>query len=161
MKIRLLLTLAGFAIIFTLPAFAQQKATVDPQIEQQIRALMSKYDNAINRHDAAAVAALYTQDGVSGTSGMPHFGNFHGRQAIEKGYAQFLQSYHMNNHITSVNRVSAVGNEIRSTGRWSAIDYDYGITTNHEGYYSSIVVSEGGTWKIRKSSFGQSGPGTN
>jgi uncharacterized protein (TIGR02246 family) len=79
------------AISFTFTAFAQQKNTVDPKIEQQIRALMSKYDNAINRHDAAAVAALYTQDGVSGTSGMPHFGSFHGRQAIEKGYAQFFK----------------------------------------------------------------------
>jgi uncharacterized protein (TIGR02246 family) len=79
------------AISFTFTAFAQQKNTVDPKIEQQIRALMSKYDNAINRHDAAAVAALYTQDGVSGTSGMPHFGSFHGRQAIEKGYAQFFR----------------------------------------------------------------------
>jgi uncharacterized protein (TIGR02246 family) len=161
MKGVLTVALAGLAITFTAPVFAQQKDTVDPKIEQQIRALMSKYDNAINRHDAAAVAALYTQDGVSGTSGMPHFGTFHGRQAIEKGYAQFLQSYRMNNHITSVDRVSAVGSEIRSTGRWSAIDYDYGIPTNHEGYYSSIVVSEGGTWKIRKSSFGQSNPGTN
>jgi uncharacterized protein (TIGR02246 family) len=151
----------GLAITFTALVFAQQKDTLDPKIEQQIRALTSKYDNAINRHDAAAVAALYTQDGISGTSGMPHFGNFHGRQAIEKGYAQFLQSYRMNNHITSVDRVSAVGNEIRSTGRWSAIDYDYGTPTNHEGYYSSIVVSEGGTWKIRKSSFTQSSPGTN
>jgi uncharacterized protein (TIGR02246 family) len=161
MKIRLLLALIGLAIGLILPTFAQEKDTVDPKIEQQIRALMSKYDNAINRHDAAAVAALYTQDGISGTSGMPHFGNFHGRQAIENGYAQFLQSYRMNNHITSVDRVSAVGNEIRSTGRWSAIDYDYGTPTNHEGYYSSIVVSEGGTWKIRKSSFTQSSPGTN
>ena len=134
MKIRLLLTLVGLAISLALPTFAQQKATVDPKIEQQIRALMSKYDNAINRHDAAAVAALYTQDGVSGTSGMPHFGNFHGRQAIEKGYAQFLQSYHMNNHITSVDRVSAVGNDIRSTGRWSAIDYDYGIPTTMRSF---------------------------
>jgi uncharacterized protein (TIGR02246 family) len=69
---------------------------------------MSKYDDAINRHDAAAVAALYTQDGVSGTSGMPHFGTFHGRQAIEKGYAQFFQSWPINSHITSVDRVSAV-----------------------------------------------------
>jgi uncharacterized protein (TIGR02246 family) len=160
MKIRLAVALAGLAVIFTAPVFAQQKDTVDPKIEQQIRALMSKYDNA-NSHDAAAVAALYTQDGVSGTSGMPHFGNFHGRQAIEKGYAQFLQGYRMNNHITSVDRVSAVGNEIRSTGRWSAVDYDYGIPTNHEGYYSSIVVTEGGNLKIRKSSFTQSSPGTN
>jgi hypothetical protein len=32
MKIRLLLALVGLAIGFALPAFAQQKDTVDPQI---------------------------------------------------------------------------------------------------------------------------------
>src|SRR5438876_8305394 len=35
MKIRLLLALAGFAIGFVLPTFAQQKDTVDPRIIQQ------------------------------------------------------------------------------------------------------------------------------
>jgi ketosteroid isomerase-like protein len=64
MKIRLLLALVGLAISFALPIFAQQKDTVDPQIAQQIRVLAMKYDEAINMHDAAAVAALYTQDAV-------------------------------------------------------------------------------------------------
>jgi hypothetical protein len=55
--------LVGSAINFGLPAFAEQKDTVDPQIAQQIRVLAAKYDEAINKHDAAAVAALYAQDG--------------------------------------------------------------------------------------------------
>jgi ketosteroid isomerase-like protein len=42
---------------------------------------MSKYDNAFNRHDAAAVAALYTEDAVYAT----RHGAYHGRRAIEKG----------------------------------------------------------------------------
>jgi uncharacterized protein (TIGR02246 family) len=33
----------------------------------QIRVLAAKYDQAINNRDAAAVAALYTQDGVWST----------------------------------------------------------------------------------------------
>ena len=84
MKIRFLLALVGLAISFALPAFAQQKDRVDPKIDQQIRLLAAKYDEAINRRDADAVAALYAQDGVWVT----HDGTFHGRQAIEKGYAQ-------------------------------------------------------------------------
>jgi hypothetical protein len=65
MKIRLAVALVGLAIGFTAPTLAQQKDTVDPQIVQQIRALTIRYDAALNNHDAAAVAALYTQDGVN------------------------------------------------------------------------------------------------
>jgi hypothetical protein len=62
MKLRLLgaLVLVWLAIGFAVPGYAQQKDTVDPQIAQQIRVLASKHDEAVNKHDAAAVAALYT-----------------------------------------------------------------------------------------------------
>jgi hypothetical protein len=46
MKIRLLLALAGLAIGFAVPTFAQQKDTPDPKIAQQIRVLATKYDEA-------------------------------------------------------------------------------------------------------------------
>jgi hypothetical protein len=36
---------------------------------------------------------LTAKQNGSRTSGMPHFGTFHGRNAIEKGYAQFFQSW--------------------------------------------------------------------
>jgi len=64
MKIRLVVALVGLAIGLTVPALAQQKDTVDPQTAQQIRALRIKFDEAFNRNDAAAVAALYAEDGV-------------------------------------------------------------------------------------------------
>ena len=47
MKARLLLALVGLAISLPFPTFAQQKDTVDPKVEQQIRALAQKYDDAI------------------------------------------------------------------------------------------------------------------
>ena len=64
MKIRLLGTLVGLAIGFTVPAFAQEKDTVDPEVRQQIEAAQKKVDEAYNKHDAAALAALFTQDAV-------------------------------------------------------------------------------------------------
>jgi len=42
MKIRLILSLAGLASGFALPAFAQEKGTVDPQVRQEIEALEKK-----------------------------------------------------------------------------------------------------------------------
>jgi hypothetical protein len=89
MKFRFAVALIGLAISFALTTFAQQKHTVDPKVEQQIRALAQKYDEASNSHDAAAVAALYTEDGVRSFQN----GTVHGRQAIEKDYARDFQRW--------------------------------------------------------------------
>jgi uncharacterized protein (TIGR02246 family) len=158
MKIRLAVALVGLAIGFTAPTLAQQKDTVDPQIVQQIRALTIRYDAALNNHDAAAVAALYTQDGVNAFHQTSH-----GRQAFEKSYAYDFQRWHPYNHITTVNRLNAIGNEVRATGRWSgsASARDTDFPSNIEGYFHWIIVREGDTWKIRKSNFSESqGPST-
>jgi uncharacterized protein (TIGR02246 family) len=152
MKIRLVVALLGLAISFTVPTLAQQKGTVDPQIDQQIRALAQKYDEAINKHDPAAVAALYTQDAVRVTA--LNDGTFHGRQAIEKGYAKYdFGRWQVTNYFTKVNRVTAVGNDVRSTGTWSSVFYrdaDRGHQCNGDGYCSWVIVREGDTWKIRR-----------
>src|ERR1700722_16827583 len=155
MKIRLPVALAGLAISCALPTVAQQKDTADTRIAQQIRILAAKYDEAINKRDAAAVAALYAQDGVWVT----HDGSFHGRQAIEKGYVQLdVKSWQIGSYITSVDRVVAVGNEVRSTGRWRCVHKNWsGAPGNADGHYSWVIVREGDTWKIRKNTASGSG----
>ena len=61
MKLARLLTLAGLAIGFALPTFAQEKKdTVDPEVRQQIEALLVKGDEAFNKHDGAAFADTYS-----------------------------------------------------------------------------------------------------
>ena len=64
MKIVSVLTLVGLAISFAFPTFAQQTNTPDPQLRQQLLTLAKKFDDAINKNDAAALAALYTEDAV-------------------------------------------------------------------------------------------------
>jgi hypothetical protein len=75
MKIRTVVILLGLAISFALPISAQQKDTVDPEVRQQIEAVAAKFDEAYNKHDAAAVAELFTPDAVEvfrwGTEGGP------------------------------------------------------------------------------------------
>ena len=83
MKIRLLLTLAVLAIWFTVPTFAQQQSAVDPEIRQQIEALLVKGDEAYNKHDASTLAGGFTEDAVFVGGGGP--GPHYGRQAIEQG----------------------------------------------------------------------------
>ena len=93
MKIRLLLALAGLAIGFAVPTFAQQKDTVDPQIIQQYAALGKKFDDALNDNDAVALAACFTKDAVLVTDTGP----IYGRDAIEKMYADLFKQIHFSN----------------------------------------------------------------
>jgi hypothetical protein len=77
MKIRAVVILVGLAISFALRVFAQEKEDAKPfpftpipagpQLVQQIEALNQKFDEAFNKHDAAAVGALYTSNAVQTT----------------------------------------------------------------------------------------------
>src|SRR5277367_3654586 len=112
MKMRLVVAFVGLAIGFVPATLAQQKSTIDPQTALQIRALASKYDGAFNRHDAAAVATLYTEDVVFKTPNGP----FNGRQAIEELFAKhYFEESHSRNAVTTVKEIIADGNEVRAT----------------------------------------------
>jgi hypothetical protein len=77
MKNGFLLTLVGLAISLALPIFAQEKEDVKPfpftpipagpALVQQIEAIDQKFDEAFNKHDAAAVGALYIANAVQVT----------------------------------------------------------------------------------------------
>jgi hypothetical protein len=58
MKRRLLLALAGLAIGLAVPVLAQEKNTVDPQVRLEIDAVLMKYEEANNKHDAAALGRV-------------------------------------------------------------------------------------------------------
>jgi ketosteroid isomerase-like protein len=57
------------AISFALPIAAQQKDSVDPEVRQQIEAVLIKFDEEYNKHDAAAIADLFTPDAVTWIDG--------------------------------------------------------------------------------------------
>lgn len=151
MKARLLLTLAGLAMGFALPSIAQQKDTVDPQILEQLAALGNKTDEAFNNGDAVALAALYTQDAVLVTETGPNYG----REAIEKVFARLFQHIHFTDHMSKADQYSphiigTAGNAIWSNGEWSSTVQGHGFgQVVQKGYWSSIAVREGDTWKTR------------
>jgi SnoaL-like domain len=86
MRICLLVALAELAIGFAVPSTAQEQNTVDPQVRQEIEAALMKFAEAFNKHDAAAMAALFTLDAVQ-VLDWGEGGTFSGQQAIEKNYA--------------------------------------------------------------------------
>jgi uncharacterized protein (TIGR02246 family) len=159
MKTRLLV-LAALTISFAVPTFAQQKDAVDPQLIEQLAQIDKKYAEATNNNDAAAVAALFTEDAVFVTQDT---GLLYGRQAIEKQYAEWFKGAHASDHIgksdpnctrflgTTVNIMTGgEPDNVMRGGEWSATWQGQGQKPEHlKGYWTSINTREGDDWKIR------------
>jgi uncharacterized protein (TIGR02246 family) len=141
MKMRLLLTLAGWAFGFAVPAIAQEKDAVDPEVRQQIEAVHMKFDEAYNKHDAAALAALFTQDAVEVWQGWPGNAAASGQQSIEKRWAVELAS--SPSSVRKLVQVYAIGNDVCAITEYSTSTY------GHKGYSVTIYVRDADTWKIR------------
>lgn len=149
MQTRLLGALVGLAISFAVPTFGQQKETVDPQIIEQLATISKKYDDAYNNNDAAAIAALFTEDAVFVTDTGP----LYGRQAIEKQYAEWFKG-HPSNHIGKPDpnspRFIGTADNIALNGEWSlTYQAQNGKPFQFKGYWSAIDTREGDVWKIR------------
>jgi uncharacterized protein (TIGR02246 family) len=149
MKIRSVVALVGLAICFASPMFAQQTNTPDPQLRQKLLDVIAKHADAMNKNDAAAAAACFTQDGVYVTDRGP----INGREAIEKWYADLFQNVQFSNHVITVDpdsphAIGTAGNQMWATGEWSTDikGKDFGPVPI-KGYWS--VIREGDDWKIR------------
>jgi uncharacterized protein (TIGR02246 family) len=147
MKIRLLLTIAGVAMSFAFPTFAQQTNTPDPQLRQQLVAFFKKFDDAYNNNDAAALAPFYTEDAVL----VAPEGPIYGREAIAKFWVALFQKVRFSGHFCTVDQYSphtigTAGNEIWATGAFRQTTE--GIELGN-GYWSMIIVRDGDACKIR------------
>jgi uncharacterized protein (TIGR02246 family) len=156
MKLRLLLAFAGLAIGFAAPALAQEtKTSVSEQDRQQIDAsIVKKLEEACNKNDAAAVAAVFTEDAVQ----VAPEGLFSGRLAIEKRYADVFQRWHLTNYISKRDQLNAIGNEAWAVGEWSCTLEGQNGPVQVKGYDSGIYVRDGDTWKIRMATFNVAPP---
>src|SRR6266436_7621150 len=92
MKMHLRFITAGLIIGLALPVVAQEQNTVDPEVRQQIEALIAKQDEAFNKNDAAGCTADYTQDAVEVWEWETGGGSAVGREATEKRAAAMLAS---------------------------------------------------------------------
>jgi ketosteroid isomerase-like protein len=116
MKMRLLFALAALAIGLAVRAFAQMETIMpdfsgnlagDVKALEEFNALRMKEDEAFNKNDAAAVAALFTEDAISAT---PE-GMFYGRQAIEKAFVDVFLRWHPTNFMSEGNKLNGIGND--------------------------------------------------
>ena len=157
MKIRSVVAIIGLAISFALPTFAQQKDAVDPRIAQQrdligdakaldeFGVLATKQSEAFTEKDAAAVAALFTEDGVL----VAQDGMFCGRQAIERRYTDTFQRWPVITFSDQRCQLNAIDNAVWAVGElWSTLQGETGPKFE-KGYWSALYVREGEDWKIR------------
>jgi len=157
MKKRLLGALAGLAISFALPSFAQQKDRADRGIVQQrdligvpealgeFGELWRKEDEAYNNNNAAALAPLFTEDAVL----LAPDGMFFGRQAIEQRYADVFRQWPITTFSRDRYGLNAIDNAAWSVGEWFGTLQGETGPVLVGGYESAIYVREGDAWKIR------------
>jgi uncharacterized protein (TIGR02246 family) len=127
------------AIGLAVPVLAQEQNTVDPEVRQQIEATLMKFDEAFKKRDAAAIAALFTQDAVQVCQGWPGGAEASGQQAIEKRYTvDFASSPSI---VRKFVQVYAIGNDICAITEFKTMVW--------KGYLVTIYVREADDWKIR------------
>ena len=140
MKTRLLGALVGLAISFARPTFAQEQSAVDPETRQEIDAVSMQYDEALNKHDAAAVAALYTQDAVR-VADWPGGQSSVGREAIKTAFEVQFAGMSPRGVLKSITQMYAIDDRIAAISEFSQ-GWVHGHTVK-------IYVRDADTWKIR------------
>ena len=151
MKRRFVVPLAGLAISFALPIYAQQNDVADPETTQKIDAIFKALSEAQENRDPAAYAAVFTSDAVFVTPTGPIIG----RQAIQKYYTDLWQWWRpiafggkLDGNVFYM--IGTAGNEARATGEWLETGKGKnGKLITIKGYLSDIYVREGDDWKIR------------
>jgi uncharacterized protein (TIGR02246 family) len=121
----------------------QQDYTADPKTTEEIHAFIREYEEGFNKNDAAALAALCTEDAVQ----VSPEGPICGRQAIEKNYVDFFQQSHPASLNCTIDQVYAVGNV-----SWNSGDFSFTLQGDNgplsiKGYRLDILVREGNAWK--------------
>jgi len=157
MKLCLLLAFVWLAISFALPTSAQQTNTPDPQLREKLIAAIKEHTDALDKNDAAAVAANFTKHGILVTPG----GTIFGREAIEKYYTDVFKQIHLSNNLAPVDEdsphMTTDGKQMWATGSWTATikGQNFG-PVDAKGHWS--VIREGDDWNIRMLTFNQTPP---
>jgi ketosteroid isomerase-like protein len=136
MKILLLVALAGSAMGLSMPLLAQQPKEIDPEVREQIEAVSKQFQDAYNKHDPGAVAALYTPDAVELRSWR---GLLSGQDAIARTFAFDFASSAGKMAIELVH-LCPVGNAICEIAHSNVGDW--------KDQSAAIYVRNGETWKM-------------
>jgi uncharacterized protein (TIGR02246 family) len=151
MKTPLVVAFIGIVSI-ALPALTETNAP-DLQLRESLITAIKKHTDALDKNDAAAVAANFTENGVLVTPDGPIFG----RESIEKYYVGVFTQVQLSDNLAPVDDdsphiIGTAGNEMWATGKYSCTvkGQNFGPVAA-TGYWS--VIREGDNWKIRMLTF--------
>ena len=118
MKIPLVVAFIGIVSI-ALPALTETN-TPDRQLREGLITAIKKHTDALDKNDAAAVAANFTENGVLVTPDGPIFG----RESIEKYYVGVFTQVQLSDNLAPVDDdsphiIGTAGNEMWATGKYS------------------------------------------
>ena len=141
----------ALAISFAVPTLAQPKETLDAQAVEKADPLAGKFNEADNNNDAAAVAALFTEDAVFVTPEGPIVG----REAIEKQYAEWFKGGRHSNHTTTYDpasfQIAGTADTVVLSGGWSqTVEPVNGKPFQMKGRWLAIDTRGSDGWKIWK-----------
>lgn len=153
MRARLLLIVTSLAVRFTTPALTADLPG-DVKTLDELKALGTKYVEACNQNDPAALAALFTEDAMLVTPEKL----ISGRPAIQRWYADEFQRWCATNYTLQWNKLTAVGHDAWAVvGEWWNTVQGPNGPSEVRGFYSAIYAFEGDAWKIRMSMYNVSG----
>ena len=155
MKTCLIVTFLGLSICFAASARAfSGDLAGDVNALEELSVLASKYEDAYNKKNAAALAALFTEDAVCVTP----TGFVCGRQAIESASSAEFQRSPETSHVYQTDRLNAFGGEISSAGQWWRTLRGENGFIFARGFWSALFVRESDGWKLCMLTFNESLP---
>jgi uncharacterized protein (TIGR02246 family) len=133
-------------ILLGLTTFAQPKADLKAE-EQAVRALSKNWLELTRKHEAAACAALFADDGVSYSMNQDPFV---GPAAIKKHFADQDARSPKADVSWSTERVEVAssGDMAVEYGKYSVKGMGPKGTDSDEGKYVTVYKKVGGTWKV-------------
>ena len=118
------------------------------EVTEKIRALEKKWEAAANAGDAAAVAALYSEDAVSFPPKAPMA---KGRAAIQASMEEEFAAKKWVTQTIETIEVIPHGDYATETGKWIAKHGDGSVES--EGAFVALWKNVGGEWKIHRETF--------
>jgi uncharacterized protein (TIGR02246 family) len=140
---QLVVLASALALGWVVPAIAQTASEADAQSAGE--SVLAAWNRTALAKDAAAHAALYTEDAIQVTP----FGLVSGRPAIEKNLEAAFKNWTPNPSTLETVSMLAPNVMVRA-GTWNAtVTMPTGPTPVH-GYWSDVDVRDGEGWKIRQ-----------
>ena len=141
------------ALVMSLAASASAQQVSEQDARQAGQSVLDAWNKTAQQKDAAAHAALFTEDAVQVT---PE-GLISGRASIESRAAADYKVY--SGDPSKLEQVMMVGTEVMlRAGTWSGTYNGSNGPVHLKGFWSDVDVRDGNTWKIKQETYNVAPP---